>query len=69
MGALLLGLSLALLAWRASLGGLSAYKANSTTMMLGFPEWIVYCAMVPPLALTAVIGIWQAVAGFPEVAE
>jgi TRAP-type C4-dicarboxylate transport system permease small subunit len=70
LGAGLLGLSLALLAWRASLGGLSAYNAQSTTMMLGFPEWIVYCAMVPPLALTAVIGLWQAVLGFgPEVHE
>jgi TRAP-type C4-dicarboxylate transport system permease small subunit len=28
-------------------------------MMLGFPEWIVYTAMVPPLALTAVIALAQ----------
>jgi TRAP-type C4-dicarboxylate transport system permease small subunit len=68
-GALLLGLSLALLAWRSGIGGLSAWKANSTSMMLGFPEWIVYAAMVPPLVLTAVIGLWQAARGFPEVAE
>ena len=68
-GALLLGLSLALLAWRAGYGGLSAWRAQSTSMMLGFPEWIVYAAMVPPLALTAVIGLWQAAAGFAEVQE
>jgi TRAP-type C4-dicarboxylate transport system permease small subunit len=69
LGALLLGLAMALLAWRATLGGLSAWRAHSTTMMLGFPEWIVYCAMVPPLVLTAVIGLWQSIAGFPEVSE
>lgn len=70
MGAALLGLSLALLAWRAAIGGLSSYNAHSTTMMLGFPEWVVYAAMVPPMILTAVIGLWQAAAGFgPEVEE
>jgi TRAP-type C4-dicarboxylate transport system permease small subunit len=69
-GALLLGLSLALLAWRAGIGGLSAWTSQSATMMLGFPEWIVYAAMVPPLVLTAVIGLWQSARGFgPELAE
>jgi TRAP-type C4-dicarboxylate transport system permease small subunit len=63
-GALLLGLSVALLAWRAGVGGLSSWRSHSTTMMLGFPEWIVYAAMVPPLVLTAVIGLWQAARGF-----
>ena len=70
MGALLLGLVMALLAWRTGLGGLSSWNAHSTTMMLGFPEWIVYVAMVPPLVLTAVIALWQGLAGFgPEVSE
>ncbi|HET8744721.1 MAG TPA: TRAP transporter small permease subunit [Ramlibacter sp.] len=66
LGALLLGLSIALLAWRTTLGGLSSYKAHSTTMMLGFPEWVVYATMVPPLGLTAVIALWQAAFGFGE---
>ena len=64
LGALLLGLSMALLAWRAAVGGLSSWNSNSTTMMLGFPEWIVYAAMVPPMILTAVIAVWQALFGF-----
>jgi uncharacterized membrane protein YhdT len=39
-------------------------------MMLGFPEWVVYACMVPPLVLTAVIGLWQGILGFgPEVEE
>ncbi|RYY54840.1 MAG: TRAP transporter small permease [Comamonadaceae bacterium] len=69
-GALLLGAAIALLTWRTSIGGLSAWQTQSGTMMLGFPEWIVYAAMVPPLALTTVIALWQAARGFgPEVAE
>jgi uncharacterized membrane protein len=58
---------MALLAWRTSLGGLNAWASQSGSMMLGFPEWIVYLLMVPPLVLTAVIGVAQSVLGFaPE---
>jgi hypothetical protein len=32
-------------------------------MMLGFPEWVVYAAMTPPLGLSAVIALTQAVMG------
>ena len=64
LGALLLGLAMALLSWRTTLGGLNAYSTQSGTMMLGFPEWIAYSLMVPPLALTALIGLWQALRGF-----
>jgi len=63
-GALLLGLAMALLAWRSSLGGLNAWRSGSGTMLIGFPEWIIYAAMVPPMALTAVIGLAQALRGF-----
>ncbi|QJW84731.1 TRAP transporter small permease subunit [Ramlibacter terrae] len=64
LGALLLGAAMALLAWRTVVGGLNAWQSQSGTMMLGFPEWIVYTAMVPPLVLTAVIAFWQAALGF-----
>jgi TRAP-type C4-dicarboxylate transport system permease small subunit len=63
LGALLLGLVFALLAWRTSVGGLNAYTSQSGTMMLGFPEWVVYVAMVPPFILTAVIALYQAATG------
>lgn len=69
LGAGLLGLAMALLAWRTVLGGLSAWSTQSTTMMLGFPEWIVYTLMVPPLVLTACIGLWQAARGFGPEAQ
>jgi TRAP-type C4-dicarboxylate transport system permease small subunit len=66
IGAFVLGLCMALLAWRTVLGGLSAWSTQSASMMLGFPEWIVYTLMVPPLVLTAVIGLFQGISGFSE---
>jgi len=65
-GALLLAAAMALMAWRTTIGGLNAWKSNAGSMMLGFPEWVVYVGMVPPLALTAVIAVAQAVRGFGE---
>ena len=67
IGALLLGVVMALMAWRSTLGGLSAWEAGSGSMMLGFPEWIVYCGVVPALAVGAVIALVQAATGhMPE---
>lgn len=66
LGALVLAVCMGLLAWRSGIGGVNAWKSGSGSMMLGFPEWIVYVCMVPPLALTAVIGLVQAVRGFVE---
>ena len=63
LGALLLGLVFALLAWRTTLGGINAYSSQSGTMMLGFPEWVVYAAMVPPFILTTLIALYQAITG------
>ena len=67
LGAFMLAVCMALLAWRTTIGGLNAWKSGAGSMMLGFPEWIVYVFMVPPLVLTAVIGLVQALRGFgPE---
>lgn len=65
-GALLLGLVFALLAWRTVLGGLNSYNTHSETQILGFPEWTVYAAMVPPFVLTCVIGLYQSAFGFGD---
>jgi TRAP-type C4-dicarboxylate transport system permease small subunit len=69
LGAFLLGCVMALMCWRSSVGGLSAWTSHSGSMMLGFPEWIVYTLMVPPLALCAAIGLNQALHGFPDEAS
>lgn len=63
-GAFMLALMMGLMTWRTTLGGLSAWNTNAGSMMLGFPEWIVYSLMVPPLALTTLIAAVQAVRGF-----
>ncbi len=65
-GALLMGLAMALLAWRTAIGGLNAFSTKSSSMMLGFPEWIVFAFIVPPLVLTAVIALKQAATGFSD---
>jgi TRAP-type C4-dicarboxylate transport system permease small subunit len=62
-GTLLLGLLMVLVAWRTTLGGLNAWRSQSGSMMLGFPEWVVYCGMVPPFVLTALIAFTQALRG------
>jgi TRAP-type C4-dicarboxylate transport system permease small subunit len=62
-GALVLAAVMLLLAWRTAVGGMSSYSSETTTMMLGFPEWIVYAAMVPPLCLTGLIALHQAFIG------
>jgi TRAP-type C4-dicarboxylate transport system permease small subunit len=64
LGALLLAAAMALMTWRTAVGGVSAWKSQAGSMMLVFPEWIVYGGMVPPLLLTAVIALAQAVRGF-----
>jgi TRAP-type C4-dicarboxylate transport system permease small subunit len=63
VGVLLLAAMMMLLAWRTGLGGLNAWDNHSSSMLLGFPDWVVYWGMVPPLLLTALIALWQAAIG------
>jgi len=62
-GALLFALAMALMTWRTGVGGINAWKSQSGSMMIGFPEWVIYVGMVPPLALCVLIGLVQAVRG------
>lgn len=68
-GALLLAFAMGLMTWRTTIGGLNAWKSQTGSMMMGFPEWIVYAGMIPPLALTVVIALVQAARGFGDGAE
>jgi hypothetical protein len=54
---------MALLAWRTALGGVNAWETQAGSMLLGFPDWVVFAGIVPPLALTGVIALWQAGTG------
>ncbi len=65
-GALLLAAVMALMSWRSVLGGLNAWSTQSGSMMLGFPEWIVYAFMVPPMVLSSLIALHQALFGFGQ---
>lgn len=66
-GALMLALVFALLAWRTTLGGMNAYATQSSSMMMGLPEWYVYVAMVPPFVLNTLIALYQAVRGLDSL--
>ena len=65
-GAVLYALALGLMAWRSVIGGLNAWSSKSSTMMIGFPEWVIYIGMVPPLLLCTAIGLAQAWHGADE---
>ena len=66
VGALCVSSVFALMAWRTVLGGINAYNTFSGTMMLGFPEWVVYAAMVPPFVLCSLIALMQTFGSSPE---
>ena len=65
-GAFLLAVCFGTLAWRTGLGGLSSYVSNSGTMIVGFPEWVVYACMAPSFALTCLIALVQVALGFDD---
>lgn len=60
MGGLALAALMAVLAWRTALGGLNAWGNHAASMLMGFPDWLVYAAMAPALALSAAIALAQA---------
>ena len=64
VGALLLSCVMALMAWRTAVGGLNSFRTHSETQILGFPEWIIYAMMIPPLALTVLVALHQCLFGF-----
>jgi len=60
IGALLLALCAALLAWRLALGTVSVWTNQETTMILGAPIWLGYAPLVPAFALLAATGLYAA---------
>lgn len=61
LGALLLAIVMSVLAWRVCAGAVSMREAGETTTILGWPLWHAYAAMVPGIALTAVIAFRTAI--------
>jgi len=71
LGALLVGVALALIAWRTGVGGLDALRNDETTMIMGLPIWWGYLLMTPSFAVAALAafhGAWRHWA-LREVAE
>jgi TRAP-type C4-dicarboxylate transport system permease small subunit len=68
-GALALALVLAVLAWRTAAGMVAVRAAGEVSMIVGFPIWIGYAAIVPSLALATLVALstahesWKAVRG------
>ncbi|MBL8327643.1 MAG: TRAP transporter small permease [Rubrivivax sp.] len=60
IGALLLAIMCALLAWRTSVGAMSVREAQEQSMILELPMWWAYASLAPGLALAGVIALWQA---------
>ena len=53
LGALTLAFSMALFAWRTMVGMWAVKEAGETSMVVGFPLWIVYLGMAPCFTLAA----------------
>lgn len=60
LGALLLALVMAVVAWRAGHGAQSVFASGERAMISRIPVWIPYAAIVPSLALTAAAGLYTA---------
>jgi TRAP-type C4-dicarboxylate transport system permease small subunit len=60
-GALLVAAVMAFLAWRTTAGMLTVKASNEISMIVGFPIWIGYAAIVPSLVLTTLVAVATAV--------
>jgi TRAP-type C4-dicarboxylate transport system permease small subunit len=58
VGALLLAVVMALIAWRAALGAEAVWASGERAMISRVPQWIAYAAIVPSLALTSLVGFY-----------
>ncbi len=62
-GAVLMAVFMAVMAWRTTLGAHNAWATQSGTMMMGWPDWVTFALIAPPLALAAVIAGVQGLLG------
>lgn len=61
VGALLVALCMALVAWRTGAGAVAMKAGGETSMIMGLPLWYAYALMTPGFGLTAVTGLYTAV--------
>jgi hypothetical protein len=69
-GDLLMTVIFFLLSWRCALAAINAKETMGASMLLGFPDWIVFTSMSLPFALTTLIAAMQTLSKFnPEEAS
>ena len=61
LGDLLMTVIFALLSWRCGAAAINAKETMGASMLLGFPDWIVFTSMCIPFGITAVIAAMQTV--------
>jgi TRAP-type C4-dicarboxylate transport system permease small subunit len=59
-GAVLLAIVMGVLAWRTAAGMATVRAGGEVSMIVGFPMWIGYAAIVPSLALAALVALFTA---------
>lgn len=64
IGALLMALMCALLAWRTGVGALAVRETSESSMILSLPMWWVYASLAPGLGLAAWVALVQAALHF-----
>ena len=64
LGDVLMAIIFALLAWRCTAAAINAVDTMGASMLLGFPDWIVFTSMAIPFAISAIIAASQAAASF-----
>lgn len=60
LGAVLVAAVMGFFAWRTVAGMLTVKAAAEVSMIVGFPIWIGYAAIVPSLALAALVALFTA---------
>jgi TRAP-type C4-dicarboxylate transport system permease small subunit len=64
MGDLFMTVIFLLLAWRCGAAAINAKETMGASMLLGFPDWIVFTSMSIPFGITAFIAAMQALSTF-----
>ena len=66
IGATLFALVMVLVTWRTCAGAIAVKASHESTMILGFPLWIGYVAMIPGLLLTVFAALQSARTAWKE---
>jgi TRAP-type C4-dicarboxylate transport system permease small subunit len=64
LGDVLMAIIFTLLAWRCTAAAINAIDTMGASMLLGFPDWIVFTSMAIPFGITALIALSQATSRF-----